>query len=155
MKISMRTAFLIFGLSLFAASLSGASETKHGTEMTAGEQAMEHAGNFIHKSEIDGYQLSYELIDMRAKMPDMPDMAATHHLMVYVKGPDSSDVEDAKTGFLIEGPDGQVQKAMCMGMGGGYGADVNLEKNGIYTVKTKIVNGKDKLLDSFSHAISD
>ncbi len=155
MKISIRTAFLIFGLSLFAASLSGASETKHGNEMTAGEQAMEHTGNIVHKSEIDGYQLSYELIDMRAKMPDMPDMAATHRLMVYVKDPGGIDVEDAKTGFLIDGPDGEVQKAMCMGMGGGYGADVNLEKKGTYTVKTKIVNGKDKLLDSFSHEIGD
>ena len=155
MKISIRMAFLVFGLSLIAAPLSGASETKHGTEMTAGEQAMEQPGNIIHKSEIDGYQLSYELIDMREKMPDMPEMAATHHLMVYVKGPDGKASENAKAGFLIEKPDGQVQKAMCMGMGGGYGADVNLERNGTYIVKTKIVIGKDKLLDSFSHEIGD
>jgi hypothetical protein len=124
-----------------------------------GHEEMEHPGmngTQIHSSIVDGYKLSYELIDMRERMkdmPNMPEMPGTHHLMVYVQGPDGSPAENAKTGFLIQGPDGEKQTAMCVGMGGGYGADIKLDKKGTYTIKSKIVNGNDKVLDLFTHQV--
>ena len=38
-----------------------------------------------------------------------------------------------------------------MGMGDGYGADVSFEDKGSYTVKTKVVAGDKKIMDSFEY----
>ena len=50
------------------------------------------------------------------------DPNETHHLMVYVMDPDGQAVQEAKLGYLVEGPDGTKQKLMAMGMQGAYGA---------------------------------
>ena len=110
------------------------------------------AGMKIHESRVDGYHLEYRLIDMKAKMKDMenmPEMEDTHHLMVYVKDRNGKPVSEAMAGYLIENPDGTEQKKMTMAMAGGFGADINLEQQGTYTVKTKIMAEKNKLMDSF------
>lgn len=111
-----------------------------------------------HKSQVDGYQLEYEFIDMKEKMKGMDqpmeDMTATHHLMVAIKNAQGETVAADKVGFLITAPDGKDQKVMAMGMVGGYGADVNLSLPGVYTVKTKAVIGEQNLLDSFDYKIT-
>jgi hypothetical protein len=129
------------------------SNSAHGHGETRGPGMK---GEKIHSSSVDGYQLTYELVDMRERMedmPDMPEMPGTHHLMVYVEGPDGAPAENAKTGFLIQGPDGEKQTVMCVGMGGGYGADVKMDEKGAYSIKTKIVRGNDKVFDSFTHRV--
>ncbi len=110
-------------------------------------------GHKIHKSMVDGHHFSYELIDMREKMKDMPEMKDTHHLMMHVKDAAGKMVDKAKVGFMIQNPDGSSQKKMAMGMGGGFGADVNLEKKGVYKIKTKVVAGEKKLMDAFEYEV--
>lgn len=113
-------------------------------------------GKMIHHSNVDGFELSYELIDMREQMrdlPNMPEMTETHHLMVYVEGLGDAAFENAKAGYLIIGPDGEKQRVMGTGMGGGFGADVNFGEKGDYTIKTKIVTANEKLMDSFTHRV--
>ena len=118
-----------------------------------------HLGVIIHESTIEGYGFAYHLIDIQKGAEEMKDMQGsqeadtTHHLMVYVKDPDGNDVEAAKLGYLVEGPDGAKQKLMTMGMQGAYGANVNFEVKGTYTVKTKFVVGDKKLFDSFSYEV--
>jgi hypothetical protein len=115
-----------------------------------------HSGMKIHTATVDGYELRYELIDMKARMEgmeNMPEMQHSHHMMVYVRDRDGNAVESAKVGYLIQGPGGDVQKAMCMGMGGGYGADVSLEDAGAYTIKTKVVAGDKTLMDGFEYEV--
>ena len=77
----------------------------------------------------------------------------THHLMVYVIGPDGHAVQEAKLGYLVEGPDGAKQKLMAMGMQGAYGANVNFNKKGMYTIKVKCLVGDKKLFDRFSYEV--
>ena len=125
--------------------------------------ASEKAMQIDHKTDVDGYRLEYEFIDMKEKMKEMKDMpemvhqmktmAATHHLMVFIKSPQGDTVTADKVGFLIIGPDGKEQKVMTMGMSGGYGADVNLSQPGEYTVKTKALLGEKKLTDSFTYTV--
>ena len=116
-----------------------------------------HRGANLHNSSVDGYSLSYHLIDLREKMKDMenmPEMKATHHMMVYVVGPDGTPLAQAKVGYLVVGPDGQQQKLMAMGMSDGFGADVDFGAPGAYTVKTKAVANGTTLLDQFTHEVN-
>jgi len=111
-------------------------------------------------STVNGYQLEYKFIDLKEKMAkmkgmdhSMEGMTATHHLMVYIKNAKGETVEADKVGFLISGPDGKDQKAMAMGMSGGYGADVTTSQAGEYNIKTKAVMGEQKLVDTFTYTI--
>lgn len=132
------------------------SSGQGGHMMDGSGQGMGQGGMKIHTAAVDGYQLSYELIDMKARMKgmkNMPEMKHSHHLMVYVKDKDGHPVENATVGYLIEGPGSSEQKAMCMGMGDGYGADVSFDQAGQYTVKTKVVAGDRKLMDRFTYEV--
>ncbi len=118
-----------------------------------------HVGVMIHESTIDGYRFAYHLIDIQKSPEQMKDMKdpngsdRTHHLMVYVMGPEGQAVQKAKLGYLVEGPNGAKQKIMAMGMQGAYGANVDFRNKGSYTIKTKIVTGDKKLLDRFSYEV--
>ena len=120
----------------------------------------EHVGVMIHESTIEGYHFAYHLIDIRKGPEEMKDMKGskeadmTHHLMVYVLDPNGRAVEEAKLGYLVEGPDGAKQKLMTMGMKGAYGANVSFKNKGTYTVKTKFLAGDKKLLDGFSYEVN-
>ena len=118
-----------------------------------------HVGDMIHESDIEGYRFAYHLIDMR-KNPKMmegmkgtKDAGKTHHLMVYVTDPQGRSVDAAKLGYLVEGPDGTKQKLMTMGMQGAYGANVNFNGKGTYTIKAKLLAGDKKLFDRFSYEV--
>jgi len=125
-----------------------------GHDMTSGDGQKSHGGETIHSSMVNGYHLTYKLIDMAAKMKgmeNMPAMKATHHLMLFVKPHGGEAVKTATVGFLIENPDGSLQKKMTMAMAGGYGADVEMHQTGTYTIKIKAIAGKDKIVDQFEH----
>ncbi|MDE0207595.1 MAG: hypothetical protein OXP66_16400 [Candidatus Tectomicrobia bacterium] len=115
-----------------------------------------HRGANIHNSSVDGHSLAYHLIDLREKMKDMedmPEMQATHHMMMYVVGPDGAPVAEAQVGYLVIGPDGNRQRLMAMGMQDGFGADVDFKAAGTYTVRTKAVAGDTTLLDEFAYEV--
>ena len=142
-----------------AQDTGGQQMMQHGGGHTMGQtmgQSMDHSGHngdLIHESEVNGYKFAYHTIDMADKMAGMKGMAhLTHHMMVYITGPDGKTVDGAKVGYLIDGPGGE-QKAMCMGMGDGYGADVSFKEPGKYTVKTKAMAGDVKLMDSFEYEV--
>lgn len=105
----------------------------------------ENAGEKIHASTVDGYAFDYTLYDFPERK--------THHLMVSITDPGGKPVDNGKVGFLVTGPDGNKQKAMAMGMGGAYGADVDLEIQGMYTIKAKAVVGDKKLFDRFEYEV--
>ena len=131
----------------------------HGShDMTSEDGQTSHGGETIHSSMVEGYHLTYKLIDMAAKMKgmeNMPEMKATHHLMLFVKSHGGEAIKTAMVGFLIENPDGTLQKKMTMAMAGGYGADVELRKAGTYTMKIKALAGKEKIVDQFEYEIKD
>ena len=115
-------------------------------------------GTHIHTSTKDGHELAYYLIDMGDAGSEMEgheghgNQVPTRHLMVYITNPAGEQITNAKTGFLIKGPDGEKQQTMAMGMSGGYGADVSLGSSGKYTVKTKVVAEETTVMDSFEYS---
>lgn len=132
---------------------------KMGEHKMSGMDHSAHRGDNIHNANVDGYQFAYHLIDIRKQMekmkntPAMKDMKTTHHMMVYVKGPDGSQVDQAKVGYLVTGPDNQDQQLMCMSMKGGYGADINFNQKGAYSVKTKVVANGKTLMTEFNYEV--
>jgi len=129
-------------------------------KMDMGESA--HGGETIRTGVVDGYGFAYQLMDIRQNMAAMKaaghaheGMDATHHLMVHISDPEGGTVENARVGYLVTGPDGSEQKAMCMAMGGGYGSDLKLGETGEYTIKTKVVDGEVKLVDEFVYKVED
>ncbi len=130
-----------------------------GVEMKEHGQHTAEWGPSIHESSVQGYTITYHLMDNRAAMAKMGDMKGhdmsqmkSHHLMVFIAGPDGARVEDAKVGYKVEGPSGE-QKTMAMAMKGGFGADVELGSKGRYEIKTKAVVGEKALLDEFKHDV--
>ena len=165
-----KATWTLIALIALALAASPALAMNHGGmkgEMK-GDMKMDHSthkGEGIHDSEVDGHKLSYHLIDNKEQMEKMKDMKGmkkmeghdmsqmkSHHLMVFVMGPDGKMIEDAKAGYLVTGPGGE-QKAMGMAMTGGYGADLELSEKGSYTIKTKVQAGDVTLKDSFTYEV--
>jgi hypothetical protein len=161
MVITMAMVFgIVFSAAAFAQShdhgKAGQMEMDHSGQAGTAMDHSGHMGELIHESSVDGYTFAYHLIDMKEKMKDMknmPEMKATHHLMLYVSGPDGKAIEEAKVGYMIEGPGDAKQKLMCMGMSGGFGADVDLGAKGVYTVKSKVAAGEKNLMDTFTYEV--
>ncbi len=156
----LTTLFLAVALAVPAAAGNDMDHGKmKGMKMEHGKGGGEMMGRPIHTSEVDGYTFTYRLIDMKKKMEMMKGMdmkgmdhgkMKSHHLMVFLTGPDGKPVTDAKVGFKVAGA-GVTQKTMCMGMKGGFGADVDLPSTGTYTVKAKAVVGEKTLVDTFTY----
>ncbi|MBT3311120.1 MAG: hypothetical protein HN737_12000 [Desulfobacterales bacterium] len=123
------------------------------------EHAMDNSdqlGKMIRKTVVDGYDISFRLIDMKERlkgMAGMEGMSMTHHLMVFIRNPQGHNLKDAKVGYLVKGPENSSRKAMAMGMKSGFGADMNFKEKGTYTISTKVVAGGKKLTDKFTYKV--
>ena len=170
MKKQMLTTLVVFTLAAPAMAMDhgkmsgGMDHSKMAAQETMDPGARK--GQMIHQSSVDNYQLAYHNIDMKEhmeSMKDMPGMAPmkdmdmsqmkSHHLMVYVVGADGKAVTDAKVGYMVTGPQGDVAKTMAMAMIGGYGADVDFATKGTYEIKLKAVVGETQLLDKFTYEV--
>ncbi|WP_035235897.1 hypothetical protein [Desulfobacter vibrioformis] len=109
----------------------------------------EKIGELFHTSTVDGYMLSYYLMDLREQQKK--DMDKPHHIMVYIMDKDHQKVLEGKVGFMIKDSDGNTQKAMAMLMGEGFGITADMKKEGIYTITTKAVLGDVNLMDKFTY----
>ncbi len=110
-------------------------------------------GELFHESTVEGYMLSYYLLDLRDqdKSNDKKDMDKPHHIMVYIMDKEHKPVLKGKVGFMIKDTKGTLQKAMAMYMSQGFGITADMKKKGVYTITAKALIGDVKLVDSFSH----
>jgi hypothetical protein len=104
-----------------------------------------HVGEKIHNANVEGYQFAYHLVDLKEQK--------LRHLMVYIVGPKGEKIDNAKVGFLVEGPDGSKQKLMATGMKGAFGVNVDLNIKGVYKIKMKIITNGKKLFDEFVYEV--
>jgi hypothetical protein len=140
-----------------------AMEMDHNDQDTMKKGQNEHVmdnsgqlGKMIRKTIVDGYDISFRLIDMKERMKGMAgmeNMSMTHHLMVFIKNPQGLDIKEAKVGYLVKGPKNSSRKAMAMGMKSGFGADMNFKEKGTYTISTKVLAGGKKLTDRFIYNV--
>lgn len=106
-------------------------------------------GELFHTSTVEGYMLSYYLLDLREQQKK--DMDKPHHIMVYIMDKNHHKVLNGKVGFIIKNSDGDSQKAMAMFMSEGFGITADMKKRGIYTIITKAVLGDVTLMDKFTY----
>ncbi|MCG8633914.1 MAG: hypothetical protein MI863_08810 [Desulfobacterales bacterium] len=142
----------------FAASHEDASAMKghDASAMKGGDRI----GELFHESMVDGYMLSYYLMDMRAQKKEdaaahgshgEKEMEKPHHIMVYIMDKDHKVVEKAKVGFLIKGGVKESQKIMGMYMSKGFGITADMKAKGTYTIVTKAMIGDTKIMDKFDY----
>lgn len=142
-KMKMLQTVTLGTLLTLAAGSAAAQPARHGAE--------------IRKAVVSGYTLTYNLIDMAAMMQStqMPmthgsdGSMKSHHLMVYLLGPDGKPATNGKVGYLVNQPDKTDFKTLTMPMEGGFGADIDLVATGDYKITTKIVLGATTLMDEF------
>ena len=117
-------------------------------------------GELFHESTVDGYMLSYYLMDMRdQKDADASDHSAhgkkemdkPHHIMVYIMDKNHTPVLEGKVGFMIKDENGTAQKAMAMYMSKGFGITADMKKKGVYAITAKVLLGETKLMDKFEY----
>jgi hypothetical protein len=111
-----------------------------------GHAGMSMAGGMIviGTQESDGVKGMAHLKDVSEAMDKM-GMKATHHFMVaFVDEKTGLQIEEGTVALKITDPDGNVSEAVkLMGMQGHFGADVIVEKKGVYHFKlgTKLADG--------------
>ena len=160
MKTIIKPILSILLLSVFCTGLvfaSGSDMQEHDTTTS------DKIGDLIHESVVDGYMLSYYLMDLREQEAtansgdsnDMTDkeMDKPHHIMVYIMDKNHKPVLKGKVGFMIKDGEGKAQKAMGMFMSKGFGTTADMKKKGVYSIATKAVLGDKKLMDKFDYEI--
>ena len=110
-------------------------------------------GDLFHESVVDGYMLSYYIMDLRdQKDAEKKDMDQPHHIMLYIMDKDHKPVLEGKVGFMIKKDDtAPTQKAMAMYMSKGFGITADMKQKGVYSITAKALLGDTKLVDSFTH----
>jgi len=145
-------ALILTGAAFASAAL--ADDDMKGHDMSSSDKI----GTLVHESMVDGFMLSYYLMDLRdqkdhdQKDKAKKDMDKPHHIMVYIMDKDHKPVLEGKVGFLIKkGDTAPPQKAMAMYMSKGFGITADMKQKGVYSITAKAMLGDTKLMDSFTH----
>jgi len=139
----MKWTMNVILMPMFLVSFLFVAPFAHGAESKIDHSA--HTGKKIHESHVQDFRLTYHLLELPGNN--------FHHLMVYIIDGQGNSVTKGKVGYLIESPDGSNQKVMTELMGNAFGANVNFQISGKYTIRTKVVFDNVKLLDKFTFEI--
>jgi len=119
-------------------------------------------GRMIRQAKVEGYFVHYHLLDRKERDQLLRGLdgeatpgvdasgRATHHLMVYLWGPDGRFIPSAKVRLRITAPDGRTVTTPTVSMQDGHGADVVLPVAGKYDVVMEADVGAKALTDEFS-----
>lgn len=152
----------IFCISLLLTGTAFASSDMAGHDMSKSDAKSTKIGELFHESMVDGYMLSYYLMDLREQKSEeakdhgahgKKEMDKPHHIMVYIMDKNHEPVLKGKIGFLIANQDGEKQKAMGMYMSKGFGTTADMKEKGVYAITTKALVGNVKLMDKFDYEI--
>lgn len=147
----------LFAMIIAALVVTGSAFGMEGHDMKSSDKI----GDLFHESMVDGYMLSYYLMDLRDQKKDdkasdhsghsEKEMDKPHHIMVYIMDKNHKPVLKGKVGFLIKDANDNDQKAMGMYMSEGFGITADMKKKGVYTITTKALLGGVKLMDKFTY----
>ncbi len=146
--ITLIFAALILTGAAFAGDAFAGDDMK-GHDMSSSDKM----GDLFHESVVDGFMLSYYIMDLRdQKDAEKKDMDKPHHIMLYLMDKDHKPVLEGKVGFMIKkGDTAPPQKAMAMYMSKGFGITADMKQKGVYSITAKALLGDTKLVDSFAH----
>ena len=154
--LTILSIFVLFTLPVLA------NTDMAGHDMSKSASKSDKIGELVHESMVDGYMLSYYLMDLREQNTKdaakhsahgKMEMDKPHHIMVYIMDKNHKPVAKGKVGFIIKNNEGKKQKAMAMFMSNGFGITADMKEKGVYAITTKAVFGKVKIMDNFNHEI--
>jgi hypothetical protein len=142
---------LIFA-SLILTGTAFASDMKDKDMKDHDKASSDKIGTLVHESTVDGFMLSYYLMDLRNQEGnENKEMDKPHHIMVYIMDKTHAPVLKGKVGFMIKDSQGTAQKAMAMYMSNGFGITCDMKEKGIYSITAKALLGDVKLVDNFKY----
>lgn len=153
------STLIFFSLILTGTAVAGDMKEMKGHDMKDSDMSSsDKIGTLVHESMVDGFMLSYYLMDLRdqkgeskAMSMDKKPMDKPHHIMVYIMDKTHAPVLKGTVGFMIKDEKGTPQKAMAMYMSKGFGITADMTKKGVYTISVKALLGDVKIMDSFTH----
>lgn len=154
----------LFCITLLLTGAVFASSDMAGHNMPKSDATSDRIGELFHESMVDGYMLSYYLMDLREQKSEEAkshvadgkmdmEMDKPHHIMVYIMDKNHEPVLKGMVGFLIKNSGGDKQKAMGMYMSKGFGTTADMKKKGVYSITTKALVGDVKFMDTFEYEI--
>jgi hypothetical protein len=149
MNFNLKPIIALIFAALLLTGAAAASDDMKGHDMSSSDKI----GTLVHESMVDGYMLSYYIMDLRdGKDADKKKLDKPHHIMVYIMDKDHKPVLKGKVGFMIKkGDTAPPQKAMAMYMSKGFGITTDMKEKGVYSITAKALLGDAKLMDSFTH----
>jgi len=151
----IKSLLTIFCTSLLLTGAAFAGSDMAGHDMSESKAKSGKIGELFHESMVDGYMLSYYLMDLREQKSEeaQNEMDKPHHIMVYIMDKNHKPVLKGKVGFLITNQGGEKQKAMGMYMSQGFGTTADMKEKGVYAITTKVLAGDAQLMDKFDYEI--
>jgi hypothetical protein len=154
MNFNLKPIIALIFAALLLTGAAFASDDMKGHDMKGHDMSSsDKVGTLFHESMVDGYMLSYYIMDLRdGKGADKKKLDKPHHIMVYIMDKDHKPVLKGKVGFMIKkGDTAPPQKAMAMYMSKGFGITTDMKQKGVYSITAKALLGDTKLMDSFTH----
>lgn len=98
--------------------------------------------------EVDGVNAVAYLNDVKNKMVKY-GLKQTHHIMVaFTDNFSGESIESGSVAVKVEDPEGQISSTIkLLGMEGSFGADITIDKKGMYQFKigTELADGKKRI----------
>jgi len=152
-------ASILTGIMVFASAAFAEMEHQHNHE----QQQMEHSsgsmsmpeGMKMQSIDVDGYKLSFHIMDNKAFRKYMDDMGHTthkmregmsHYVMVDIADKDGAKIKRSKVKLKIITPGGKEAEKVAFPMMGSFGSEFDMTEKGEYQIMTlfKIGEGKHK-----------
>jgi hypothetical protein len=162
-----------FLASVWVVSLSGVAIGQHGGHMHGGpsststspqagpSQQMPMKMRIAQAATIEGYQITFEVMDMSThmSMPGMKgnpmhgaDHSKSHAIMVKVEDTASKEIiSDAKVSYTLIGPSGEKETGTLEWSGDHYGGTFGPKEKGTYQVQLMIESGGMEREAKFTH----
>ncbi len=147
------TLILLTVLALPAIAMQHESHDMAGHDMQQGQNngsmahdGMNTSGEMVMLGDtqtVDGMEAMAHIKDVREAMAKMK-MPVTHHFMLMIKDQHGNNIDSGTVAVKIKGPDGSISAPVkLMGMGGHFGADIELQEKGMYSfiVGSKLADG--------------
>jgi len=149
----MKGTYFLLLFVLFVGQAIGFTGTPDGygqTKSLSDSPGMSAEGTkyMLGAEEIDGVKGVVYLNDVRKKMAEH-GLKQTHHIMIsFVDVNSGAAIESGSVAVKVEAPDEKVMDAISLlSMDGDFGADITLNKKGLYHFQlgTKLADGKKRI----------
>ena len=156
-------ATILTGIFIFTSGLHGAyaamdHQHMHDMQDSGGMQMSEETG--MHNIDIDGYGVTFHIMDRKAFRSYMDGMGhethkmreeMSHYVMVEISDKEGNKIKRAKVKLKILTPGGKEEEKIAFPMMGSFGSEFDMTEKGSYQVMTLFKIKEEKHKGGFRH----